>query len=185
MSDIKKFLYFPLWKIENLEHMLEDLEQNGYRLTNVNCSHWFTFKEASPKQVCYFLSYKSFRGESMAHCDYALESKHKANLIDSKMCYYSLYRTKEQKESLSLLYEVRMDYIRKILLNNALTSLLFTLVFAILFFLCINVSKQYKLSFIIIVIIGICVCLTAYYFFGYFKQRSKCKKYGHDHNSNH
>ena len=54
----------------------------------------------------------------MGNCDNALLSKHKANPVKSKMCYYSLYRTKETKEKLKLLCDVRADYIKRILFEK-------------------------------------------------------------------
>ena len=93
---MKKFVFFPSWKIENVEKYLEDMEQKGYRLEKIKHSYWFYFKESVPKQMCYFLSYKSFRGSGNGHCDYALLSQHGANPIESKTCFYTLYRTKER-----------------------------------------------------------------------------------------
>lgn len=179
---MRKYIYFSLWNFESLEHKLEEFEKSGYRLTKVSFSHWFTFKESSPKQMFYFLTYKSFRGESMEYCDYALESDFCASMIDTKMCYFSLYRTKEEKNRLSLLYGARMDYIRSILLEKALTSLALTIIFTTLFFLSSNISMQGKFSFVLVTFAGICACLTAYYFFGYIKQKIKCKKYEHSRN---
>lgn len=181
---MKKYIHFPLWKIEKLEQSLEKMEKSGYRLTNVSYSHWFTFKESPPKEMYYFLSYKAFRGQSMGNCDYALESKHKANLIDSQMCYYSLYRTKEQKDELSLLFEVRMDYIKRILFEKAVTSLFLAIIFALLLYATMSASANYKSLLIMIILLCACVFLTTYYFYGFSKQRSKCKKYEQNNYSN-
>lgn len=156
------------------------MEQKGYRLEKIRYSHFFYFKEAVPKQMCYFLSCKSFRGKSMGHCDYALLSKHSANPIKSKMCFYTMYRTKEHKENLSLLYEVRLDYIKTKLLEKALTSLFLTILFLTIAFPDIITHWSYKELCLFSPIIGICVYLTIYYFYGYFKQKNKCKNYEHD-----
>lgn len=180
---MRKFICFPLWNVEKIEHTLEEMEKSGYRLTGVSYSYWFTFQQSTPKQMCYFLSHYSKGGKSMMHCEYALQSEHDAKPIESKGSCYSFYRTKEKKENLSLLYEARMDYIRSKLLEYALTSLSLTVIFTILFFLDVTLSGQEPSGFIIAVM-TICVCLTAYYFFGYFKQRAKCRKYEHDRDAN-
>ena len=78
------------------------MEQNGYRLDKISHSYWFYFNESTPKEMHYFLSYKSFRGQSMGWCDYALEKNYNAHEIKSNMCFYTIYRTKEPKESLSI-----------------------------------------------------------------------------------
>jgi len=168
---IKKYIFFPLWKIEVLEKKLSEMEQKGYRLENIKFSYCFFFKKSTPKEMNYFLSYKSFRGQSMSYADYALESRHYANLIKSKMCFFNLYRTKEQKEKLSLLYEARLDYIKRILLEKALTSFFITIIFTNLFFL--SLMK----AWLAIALAVISACLTTYYMIGYNKQKIKCKNY--------
>lgn len=181
---MKKFVFFPLWRIEDVEKCLESMEQKGYRLEKIKHSYCFYFKESIPKQMCYFLSYKSFRGSSMGHCDYALLSKHSANPIKSKLCFYTMYRTKEPKENLSFLYEVRLDYIKTKLLEKALTSLFLTILFVTVVLAAIITKSSYKEICLFSPIIGICVYLTIYYFYGYFKQKNKCKNYEHDNFNN-
>ena len=181
---MKKFVFFPLWRIEDVEKHLESMEQKGYRLEKIKHSYWFYFKESTSKQMCYFLSYKSFRGSSMGNCDYALLSKHSANPIKSKWCFYTMYRTKEYEENLSLLYEVRLDYIKTKLLEKALTSLFLTILFVIIILAAIITKSSYKEIYLFSLIIGMCVYLTVYYFYGYFKQKNKCKNYEHDNFNN-
>ena len=177
---MKKFVFFPLWRIEDVEKYLESMEQKGYRLEKIKHSYWFYFKESTSKQMCYFLSYKSFRGSSMGYCDYALLSNHSANPIESQYCFYTMYRTKEHKEDLLPLYGVRSDYIKVKLLEKALTSLFLTILFLAISFAPIIIKLSYKEICLLSPIITICICLTIYYFCGYFKQKSKCKSYEHD-----
>lgn len=170
-------MFFHLWEIESLEKYLENMEQDGFRLENIKYSYCFYFKESIPKQMCYFLSYKSFRGNSMGYCDYSLLSKHNANQIKSKMCSFTMYRTKELKENLSFLYEVRLDYIKAKLFEKALTSLFITILFLAISFATKITQSTSNGFWFINTVIAICGYLTVYYFYGYFKQRSKCKKY--------
>lgn len=181
---MKKFIFFPLWRIEDIEKYLESMEQKGCRLEKIKHSYCFYFEESTPKQMVYFLSYKSFRGSSMGHCDYALSSKHSANPIKSKWCFYTMYRTKEYKENLSLFYEVRLDYIKTKLLEKALTSLFLTILFVTIILAAIIIKSSYKEIYLFSLIIGMCVYLTVYYFYGYFKQKNKCKNYEHDNFNN-
>lgn len=174
---MKQFIFFPLWEMESLEKVLEEMEKSGNRLTNVNCSYWFTFKKSNPGEMRYFLSYKSFRGQGMGWCGYALESEHRANIIDGKGCYYSLYRTNEEKENLSALYEVRMDYIKRILLEKALTALVISVIFLLIFLGAVNTNAGIKSVFLILIFVLVSVCFAIYYLYGYFKQRNKCRMY--------
>lgn len=110
----------------------------------------------------------------MGNCDNALLSKHKANPVKSKMCYYSLYRTKETKENLKLLCDVRADYIKRILFEKLLTSAILAVLFAV-FASPYFGSNSGGLWFLILTV-GICLLVFVYYLFGYLKQRAKCKK---------
>ncbi len=176
INAMKKIIFFHLWEIESLEKHLENMEQDGFRLENIKYSYCFYFKESKPKQMQYFLSYNS-KVPSMGSCDYALESKHNANQIKSKLCSFTIYRTKEPKENLSFLYEVRLDYIKAKLFEKALTSLFVTILFLAISFATKITQSTSNGFWIINTVIAICGYLTVYYFYGYFKQRSKCKKY--------
>ena len=106
---MRKFIFFPLWKIEKTEHTLAEMEKSGYRLTRVMFSYWFYFQKASPKDIRYFFEYKSFRGKTIPF-DYFLLSNHNANIVKNVYCYYSVFRTKATKEEMKLLYDVRLEY---------------------------------------------------------------------------
>ena len=125
----------------------------------------------------YFISDKSFREKGMGHCDYALLSRYRAHPIESTMCFYTIYRTKECKENLSLLYEVRLDYIKANLSGRFLTALFLAVFFSILLFASIVFQSVNHGIWICGVMIGLCVCFGIYYFCGYLKQRKKCKNY--------
>lgn len=176
MTIMRKFIYFSLWEIEHIEHILEQMEKEGYRLINVRYSYLFEFKNSKTKEMNYFFSYKSFRGPSMVNCDYALESEHNAHKIDSKLSYYTMYRVKEDKNKLSLLYDVRMDYIKGILLSRMITSL--SLLFVFLFFLSATIVTSTELIARVILLFFVLMFtfFVIYYFYGYYKQQKKCKK---------
>lgn len=173
---MRKFIYFSLFEIEHLEHELEQMEKDGYRLTNVNYSYWFEFKKSQTKEMNYFISYKSFRGPSMVNCDYALESEHNAHKIDGKLCYYTVYRVKEDKNKLSLLYDVRMDYIRRILLEKTVTAFCLLIVFLFLLYNTIITSTELIQLLILLSFVVVFTAFAVYYFYGYYKQRKKCKE---------
>lgn len=178
MSIVKKFKYFPLWGFEDAEKYIEDMEKNGLRLISIKYSHWFIFKESEPKEMSYFMSYKSFRGASMGFCDYFLESEHKAHEIYTKNCYYSMYRTKETKEQLVDLYEVRLDYLKCLMLEYFFTALFGTAValFGLLFDI-FSEAEQSLFDTILLISFFVLFCSFAlYYFYGYLVERKKLKQ---------
>ncbi len=174
---MKKYMFFPLWKIEKLEDWLEEMEKKGYFLDNIKYSYFFSFRESVPREGHYFLTYKSFRGAGMGSWEYALESTHKANPVKTKMCFYSMYRTKESKEKLSLLFETRLDYFKRLLLGKAFTALFVTVMFASAFCAAFITSPLNKGIYLVGLIVILSAVLTTIYFFGYCKQRKKCEIY--------
>ena len=110
------------------------------------------------------------------NCDYDLESEHNAHKIDGKLCYYSMYRVKEDKNKLSLLYDVRMDYIKRILLEKMITALCLLLFFLFLLSATLVTSTELISQLIMLSFVVICIFFVAYYFYGYYKQRKKCKE---------
>lgn len=182
---MKRFRFFPLWEIENLEDWLKKMEQSGYILDNIKYSYFFSFRKTSPKNAHYFITNKSFRGESMGTWDYALQSNHKANPIKTKMCFYSMYRTKEPIDELTLLLETRLDFIKRILLQNALTALSVILIFASIFCVATITASPNKDIWCIGLFMGISACFTIYYTWGYLKLKGKCKRYTESQNTKH
>ena len=53
MTIMRKFIYFSLWEIEHIEHILEQMEKEGYRLINVRYSYLFEFKNSKTKEMNY------------------------------------------------------------------------------------------------------------------------------------
>lgn len=53
---MKKWLLYPMWNLRKLEEKLENLEQNGWRLSAVQRFRLFCFEKAQPKKVRYFVT---------------------------------------------------------------------------------------------------------------------------------
>ena len=138
-------------------------------------SYWFYFKKATPKDNTYFFAYKAFRGKIIPF-DYFLLSNHNANIVKDVYSYYSVYRTKATKEELKLLYDVRSEYIKEVLLENFLPCLL-------LFVLLLCILLKQILSKRINVLFFLCAFLVVvssfgviYYLYGYLYQIRKIKQ---------
>lgn len=78
---MKKFFFFPLWKIEKIEKELSQLELNGWRLDRLSAFNCFHFVESSPKHTSYFFTYKLLKENGMADIEHFLKSKHGANPV--------------------------------------------------------------------------------------------------------
>ena len=78
---MKKFFFFPLWKIEEIEKELSKLELNGWRLDRLSAFNCFHFVESSPKHTSYFFTYKLIKENGMADIEHFLKSKHGANPV--------------------------------------------------------------------------------------------------------
>lgn len=168
---MKKFIYTPLWNIEQTEKILAEMEANGYRLDRVKYNHWYYFKETKPKYINYFLSYKTYIGEDMGTYDYSLVSQYHAQEINETFSSYTIYRTSVKREKLNFIIGARMDYIKSVILRNIFINLI---ILAPLLFVFILSDILYQkvlfgiLSFVMIL-------STLYMIYGYVKQKKKIK----------
>lgn len=173
---IKKFIFFPIWKIDELENSLKEMEKQGYRLDYIKYSYWFYFKESNPKNVNYFMSYNNSRKLNCSFCDSNILSNHHGHKINSCHCFYNFYRTTESKDKLDFLYEIQ----REITLHSIL-ELFFTafFMFSLFFVLTLLSIKNTNIVSMIFVLFCTLVCLffTLYYLYAYIKQKQKIKKW--------
>ena len=79
---MKKFFFFPLWKVEKIEKALSNMEQNGWRLDKISFFNCFHFVESSPKKTSYFFTYKLIKENGMADIEHFLKSKLGANPVN-------------------------------------------------------------------------------------------------------
>lgn len=78
---MKKFFFFPLWKVEKIEEELSTMEQNGWHLDRLSAFNCFHFVASSAKRTSYFFTYKLLRENGMADIEHFLKSKHGANPV--------------------------------------------------------------------------------------------------------
>lgn len=88
---MKRFFFFPLWKIEKIEKELSELELNGWRLDRLSAFNCFHFVESSPKHTSYFFTYKLIKENGMADIERFLKSKHGANPVQGSPTASILY----------------------------------------------------------------------------------------------
>lgn len=78
---MKKYFFFPLWKIEKIEENLSVLERKGWRLDRLSPFNCFHFVESPAKNTSYFFTYKLIKENGMADIEHFLKSKHSANPV--------------------------------------------------------------------------------------------------------
>lgn len=173
---MKKFIFTSLWNFEKIEKMLSEKEKQGYRLTKVKFSHWYYFTESKSKDVNYIFTYDRERKNGL-NFDYNLLAEHHANEIETSFSHFNIYRNIEAEENLNFLKDTRTDYIKYVLLQNAIISLFLFLVLAggILAGKILGQEVTFVKEAICIIILSIIFLLAIYFIYGYLKQRKNCK----------
>lgn len=174
---MKKIIWFPIWKIDELEKRLSEYEENGYRVSEVKYSYFYSFKEVVPQKIDYYVSYTALikmntRDTSMLECDRYV----KGGKIPTKHCTYSLRRTREDEKKMDFIRGARMDYIKSVLMQKMLLWFAFFIMFFLFMFLDMNKMTDSRFAFYIL-----CLSITLFYFcfylLGFIKQIKKCGEF--------
>ncbi len=90
---MKKFFFFPLWKVEKIEAELSELEQQGWRLDKFSPFHCFHFVKSSIKSTSFFFTYKLIKENGMADMEHFLKSKLNASPVHGTTAslFHSVY----------------------------------------------------------------------------------------------
>ena len=166
-----KYLFYPLWRIEELEKELKDAESKGMKLKEVKRFNRFVFEESAPKDTLYIVTYNmtnDYRPD-MFEWERILLSDYKANEIKSKSSY-SFFRITQDERELKGFIDYRNAYFKHVLLHYFLISLifLFVLSFGMIWCLIGNypiVEKILLSLFFVVILIG-----TVYQLYGYINQ---------------
>ena len=111
----------------------------------------------------------------MGTWDLSLTTEHNANPVDCVGCWYNAYRTKDDNDALSLLYDTRTDFIKRLYFERFITSLFLAFICGAALFAAI-LSKGFVLGTALLCVVGLAIfLLLTYYLVGYVKQRNKCR----------
>ncbi len=181
---MKKFIFFPLWKIDKLENKLNEMEKRGYRLDYIKYAYWFYFKESKPKDSDYIITYTMYNDNhpGMYECGHQLLSEYSANEIQTIQTKYNVYRITGENRDFKNLIAYRDKYFQCVYFKNMLGVLLLLLIVLIpiiigIIFNGITISDGMILILIEEIVL---LMLAIYYFYGYIKQKKKVKKWQHD-----
>ena len=93
MKTIKRFHFTPIWRIDQTEQWLHEMELSGYRIEKVSFFRLlYHFKQAKPKSSRYVFLYYSIRGQHMGLVGYGLKQRYNANEIKISSVFLSLLR---------------------------------------------------------------------------------------------
>ena len=125
---ITKRFFAPIWKCDEIEYRLEQLENDGWRLDKISGFRKFKFVKSQPKTTKYFFTCSFVRERGMILTEQTLKSQHKATEISGNFIELlkstSIYRiTKEADLCQRKFY--RHIHLRHLVLQYILIGLLF------------------------------------------------------------
>ncbi len=168
---VKKFIFTPLYKIEDTEQRLSDYEAKGLRIKKSRWKHVYYFDETQAKSMQYFLCWSLGREDTMSVWEMNLASQHHAQKIHESLGY-SIFRTSQSADELFFLKATRADYIKSALMK----SLLIRLFLFIVVLICTVLEQEDNR-----IILSCSLCLLTlsilYTLFCLIRQMMLCKKY--------
>lgn len=182
MSVMKKCMYYPLWRADELELKLAEMEQGGWRLLKIRPFYRFEFKQSQPRDTEYVILYEMTRDRSagMYRFEQELLSVHNADCIPNKHGGYDIYRICGQNRDFCDLKEYRMGYFKHVLLQYMLIALMFLLTGIGLLAAWIFQGGHPAILWFSMVYFALTLAVFMYRLYGYRKQCARCKKYHRD-----
>lgn len=173
---MRSFKYYPLWKINELEDFLSKSELDGWRLSSIKFSCLFYFQKCKVKDTEYVVTYNMAKDRTPCMYEYEqqLLSDYCANRIATKATGYSVFRVTGPKRDFNDLKNYRNEYLKHVLFQYMLISMIFLITGLILMIASIHQkSSEYVL---ITTFIYLLFTLTAFIYriFGYVKQVKVC-----------
>ena len=176
---IKKFIFFPIWKIDKLENKLNEMEKQGYRLDYIKYSYWFYFKKTNPQNSNYIITYDMAKDNRPGMYEYRhqLLSEYSANKILTKYTKFNIFRVTGQNKNFKKLITYRDKYFQHVYFQYFIASfIMFSILFPLIIIVLHNLEIiSFELVFIIICFI-ICFIIMIYNLYGYIKQKQKIIK---------
>lgn len=172
---MKKFIFTPMWRFEKTEKILSEYEQNGKRLVGIKFPYIFEFKEATPKKADYLFTVFSRIRKSEMICislENDLKAKHKCLPVGEMMPMLGLSVFRSIKNNdFTEFKKNRKSLLAGIYLGYASLSLFCTVLFSLLFYASMRQNNEADGIAFWIILISFFVLLSAYFIFGYIKER--------------
>lgn len=174
---MRKIIYFPLWKIDEMEYFLGQMELSGWRLSKVEYSLIFDFVKSSKKNSDYVVTYNMSRDfvPTMYEYEQELLSVYLANKIPANKTLFNVFRVTSDDRNFDCIKKYRNAYVKHVLFQYLLISLIFLFVSSFVFvasLMCKNTIAIIScLSFVCFFLSLLGVIYMAY---GFIKQKLKC-----------
>ena len=174
---MRKFKYYPLWKVNELEDFLSKSELEGMRLTCIKFSYIFYFVKCKSKNSSYVITYDIAKDHvaDMYQYEQELLSDYCANRITTKATGYSVFRITGKNRDFKDLKRYRREYFRHIMFQYMLISLIFLITGLMLVIASIY---QHLSGYGLIITFSyffFTLALFIYRIYGYIKQIRVCK----------
>lgn len=156
---ITRRFFAPIWKCEEIESELEQLENDGWRLNKISGFRKFQFTRSQPKTTKYFFTCSFIKESGMMQTEQVLKSQCKATKISGNFIELlkitSVYRI-TRAEDLLQRKVYRNIYFRHLVLQYILIGLLFTFmsVAGITLSCVINKNPLFDISHLFLAIVG-------------------------------
>lgn len=175
--------FSPIWKCEEIESKLEQLEKDGWRLDKISGFRKFRFIQSQSKTVKYFFTCSFVKESGMIQTEQALKSQLKATEIYGGFIELlkttSVYRITKTEDLLQRkLY--RNIYLRHLVMQYVLIGLLFTAmsIAGITLSCVVNKNPFLDIGHLFLAIVGFVGLMIALrHLFGWFYLRGQYIKY--------
>lgn len=175
---MRMFKYYPLWKINELEDFLSKSELEGWRLSNIEFSYLFYFEKCKAKDAEYVVTYNMAKDRTPCMYEYEqqLLSDYCANRIATKATGYSVFRITGKKRDFNDLKNYRNEYLKHVLFQYMLISMIFLITGLILMIASIYQNSSTYVLITALVYFLFTLALFVYRIYGYVKQMKICNK---------
>lgn len=175
---MRMFKYYPLWKINELEDFLSKSETEGWRLSGIKFSCFFYFDKSKSKDTDYVITYNMAKDSTpcMYQYEQQLLSDYCANRIPTKATGYSVFRITGKKRDFNDLKNYRNEYLKHVLFQYMLISMIFLITGLILMIASIYQNLSLYVLITALIYLLFTLALFVYRIYGYVKQMKICNK---------
>ena len=177
MIEMKKTLFYPLWKADELENRLHSFELEGWRLKSITYSCVFNFVKSKPKNSDYIITYDMAKDRTQCMYEYEqmLLTDHSANKIQTKFTAFDVFRVTGKNREYNDLKNYRRSYFKHVLFQHMLISAIFLIIGICLIFAAILQQASGSVILLTCIYIFISALNFSYRMYGYIKQVLKDK----------
>lgn len=112
------FRFFPQWKYGEVESWLSNMEQSGYRLSNIVCFWFFEFAETNPRNTRYIFLYDLNREIAMYDCEHELKMNGATQIATDDITTTMVYRITNPNYVFDDIIQFRQRYLEHVFVRK-------------------------------------------------------------------